>query len=147
MASVNKVILVGNAGRDPETRVVGENSVTTLALATSEKYKDKNGQAKEVTTWHEIVFWNKLGGIVAQYVKKGSSIYVEGSIKVEKYQKDGQDVYRTKIVASSMQLLGGGSGGSNGGNAAAAPANPAPPQPAASTPSYGGGYDDSDIPF
>ena len=145
MASVNKVILLGRAGRDPVTRVAGQNTVTEVAIATSEKYKDKqSGEAKEITTWHDLVFWNKLGEIVGQYVKKGSMIYVEGSIKTDKYQKDGQDVYRTKIVVSSMQLLGDSKGGSGSGNSA-----PAPAATQASSPSYSGGtYDPSDdIPF
>jgi single-strand DNA-binding protein len=145
MASVNKVILVGRAGKDPVTRVSGQNTVTEVSIATSEKYKDKqSGETKEITTWHELVFWNKLGEIVGQYVKKGSMIYVEGSIKTDKYQKDGHDVYRTKIVVNSMQLLGdnkGGSGSSQSTPAAAPASTPAP--------SYGGGTygPDDDIPF
>jgi len=144
MASVNKVILVGRAGRDPQTKVFDSGSVTNIALATSEKYKDKQtGETKEITTWHDLVFWNRLAEIAAQYIKKGSLIYVEGSIKSEKYQKDGQDVYRTKIIVNSLQLLGD----SNGGHASQTPSKPAA-TPASTGYSGGSSFDPSDdIPF
>lgn len=114
---VNKVILIGNVGRDPEVRYMPNgNAVANLTLATSESWKDKNsGETQERTEWHRVVFFRRLGEIVGEYVKKGSKIYVEGRLQTRKWQgQDGQDRYTTEIIADQMQMLDsrGGSGGS-----------------------------------
>ena len=105
---VNKVILVGNCGKDPETRYMPSGgAVTNISIATSESWKDKqSGETKERTEWHNVVFFNRLGEIAGEYLKKGSQIYVEGSLRTRKWQdKSGQDRYTTEIVASEMQML------------------------------------------
>ena len=109
MASVNKVILVGNLGRDPEMRYMsGGDAVFNITIATSESWKDKNtGEKREITEWHKVVFYRKLAEIAGQYLKKGSSVYIEGRIKTRKWQdKDGNDRYTTEIEATEMQMLG-----------------------------------------
>lgn len=116
MASVNKVILVGNLGADPETRYLPSgDAVTNIRLATTDRYKDKSsGEFKELTEWHRVVFFGRLAEIAAEYLKKGSPAYVEGRIRTRKWQdQSGQDRYSTEIVADSLQLLGsrGGAGG------------------------------------
>jgi single-strand DNA-binding protein len=117
MASVNKVIIVGNLGRDPETRYMpnGE-AVTNIAVATTESWKDKNtGDKKEMTEWHRITFYRRLAEVAGQYLKKGSSVYVEGRLQTRKWtDKDGVERYTTEIIADTMQMLGGrpGAGGS-----------------------------------
>jgi single-strand DNA-binding protein len=118
---VNKVILVGNLGADPETRTTpGGTTVTNIRIATSESWKDKTtGEMKEQTEWHGIVLWNRLGEIAAEYLKKGSQVYIEGRLQTRKWQdKQGNDRYTTEVVASEMQMLGGRSGGGGGGGAA-----------------------------
>lgn len=123
MASVNKVILVGNLGRDPETRYSPDGSaITTVSIATAETWKDKNGEKQEKTEWHRVVFFNrgnyKLGEIAGEYLKKGSQIYVEGKLQTRKWQdKDGVEKYSTEVVAETMQMLGSrqGMGGGDGG--------------------------------
>ncbi len=106
---VNKVILVGNCGQDPETRVIPSTgaSVTNLSLATSESWKDKvTGDQQERTEWHKVVFFNRLAEIAGEYVRKGSKLYIEGSLRTRKWQgQDGQDRYTTEIVGSEMQML------------------------------------------
>ena len=106
---VNKVILVGNCGQDPETRVIPSTgaSVTNLSLATSESWKDKvTGDQQERTEWHRVVFFNRLAEIAGEYVRKGSKLYIEGSLRTRKWQgQDGQDRYTTEIVGSEMQML------------------------------------------
>jgi len=116
MASVNKVIIVGNLGADPEARSFPNGgSVTNIRVATTERYKDRDGNFQENTEWHRISLFNKLGEIASQYLKKGSSVYIEGRIRTRKYQdKDGRDVYATEIVGDQMQMLGGRSGGGGG---------------------------------
>ena len=117
MASVNKVIIVGNLGRDPETRYMpnGE-AVTNIAVATTESWKDKtSGEKKEVTEWHRITFYRKLAEIAGQYLKKGSQVYIEGRLQTRKWtDKDGVERYTTEIIADTMQMLGSrqGMGGS-----------------------------------
>jgi len=114
---INKVILIGNLGRDPETRYLPSGgAVTNIALATSETWKDKQtGQQQERTEWHRVVFFNRLAEIAAEYLKKGGKVYVEGSLRTRKWQgQDGQDRYTTEIVANEMQMLdsrGSASGG------------------------------------
>ncbi len=105
--SVNKFIGIGNLGRDPEMRVMPSDGkyVTNISIAITESYKDKEGKKQEVTEWVNVVFFGKLAEIAGQYLKKGSKVYVEGKLKTEKYQKDGQDKYITKVIANSMQML------------------------------------------
>lgn len=117
MASVNKVIIVGNLGRDPETRYMpnGE-AVTNVAVATTESWKDKtSGDKKEITEWHRITFYRKLAEIAGQYLKKGSSVYIEGRLQTRKWtDKDGVERYTTEIIADTMQMLGGRPGAGGG---------------------------------
>jgi len=120
MASVNKVILVGNLGADPEVRYLPSgDAVANIRLATTDRYKDKaSGDFKEMTEWHRVAFFGRLAEIVSEYLKKGSSVYIEGRIRTRKWQgQDGQDRYSTEIVADQMQMLGGrgGAGGGGGG--------------------------------
>ncbi|WP_317915513.1 single-stranded DNA-binding protein, partial [Cupriavidus sp. TKC] len=119
MASVNKVILVGNLGADPETRYMPSgDAVTNIRIATTDRYKDKqSGEFKEATEWHRIAFFGKLAEIAGQYLKKGSSVYIEGRIRTRKWQdQSGQDKYSTEIVADQMQMLGGRGGSSSEGD-------------------------------
>jgi single-strand DNA-binding protein len=120
MASVNKVIIVGNLGRDPEIRYMPSgDAIANIAVATSYRSKDRNtGEQKEQTEWHRISFFGRLAEIVGQYLKKGSSVYVEGRLQTRKYtDKDGVEKYATDIIAENMQMLGGRSGGMGGGDA------------------------------
>lgn len=105
--SVNKVILVGNVGKDPEVRFLdGGVAVANFPIATSESYKDKSGERKTTTEWHHIVLWRGLAEVAEKYVKKGSQLYLEGKIKTETYEKDGEKRYATKIVCDVMRMLG-----------------------------------------
>jgi single-strand DNA-binding protein len=118
MASVNKVILVGNLGADPEVRYLPSgDAVANIRLATTDRYKDKtSGEMKEATEWHRVSFFGRLAEIVSEYLKKGSSVYIEGRIRTRKWQaQDGTDRYSTEIVAEQMQMLGGRGGASMGG--------------------------------
>ena len=151
MASVNKVILVGNLGADPETRYTANNdAVTNIRIATTETWKDKNGEKQERTEWHTVVFFGKLAEIAGEYLRKGRQVYVEGSLRTRKWQdKSGQDRYTTEIVAGDMKMLGSRSGG---GDAPMdrEPAPSAAPEPRAAAPRKSGtGFDDidDDIPF
>ena len=115
---INKVIIVGNCGQDPETRYLPSGgAVTNVSIATSESWKDKNtGEQQERTEWHRIVFFNRLGEIAGEYLKKGSKVYVEGSLRTRKWQgQDGSDRYTTEIVASEMQMLDSRGGMEGGG--------------------------------
>ena len=116
MASVNKVILIGNLGADPETRYLPSgDAVTNIRLATTDTWKDKSGEKQEHTEWHRVAFFGKLAEIAGEYLKKGSPCYIEGRIRTRKWQdKEGQDRYSTEIVADRMQLLGGRGGGGGG---------------------------------
>jgi single-strand DNA-binding protein len=145
---INKVILVGNLGKDPETRSLpsGE-AVTNITVATSESWKDKQtGEQKEKTEWHNVVFFKRLAEIAGQYLKKGSQVYIEGSLRTRKWtDKEGKDRYTTEIVAQEMQMLGSRPGGGtasydrgNGGKAEAA-------APAAAVAEKS--FEDDDIPF
>jgi len=153
MASVNKVILVGNLGADPETRYMPNgDAVCNIRVATTESWKDKqSGEKKELTEWHRVVFYRKLAEIAGQYLKKGSQVYLEGRIRTRKWQdKEGQERYTTEIEANEMQMLGRreGLGDSppreSGGRGAQAKPESQPAAPAA-----GGGFNDfeDDIPF
>ena len=115
---VNKVILVGNCGKDPDTRYTPSGSaVTNISIATSEQWTDKqSGQKQERTEWHNVVFYNRLAEIAGEYLRKGSQVYVEGSLRTRKWQdKTGNDRYTTEIIANEMQMLGG-RGGAGGGD-------------------------------
>ena len=163
MASVNKVNILGNLGRDPEIRYMPSgDAIANIAVATSYKSKDKNtGEQKEVTEWHRISFFGRLAEIVGQYLKKGSSVYVEGRLQTRKYtDKDGVEKYATDIVAETMQMLGGrqGMGGDSGMDEGGydappqrqAPQRQAPPAPAARPapkPAPNFSDMDDDIPF
>ena len=115
---INKVILVGNLGNDPETRYTqGGMAITRISLATTSVRKDKDGNQQERTEWHRVVFFGKLGEIAGEYLRKGSSVYVEGSLRYDKYTgQDGQEKYSTDIIADEMQMLGGREGGGGGGS-------------------------------
>ena len=146
--SVNKVILIGRLGKDPETRYMpnGE-AVTNATLATSENWKDKSGVKQEKTEWHNLTFYRKLAEIAGEYLKKGSSVYVEGRIQTRKWQnKEGQDQYTTEIVADRMQMLGGRSGGGGGGGSSEAPASGSSSAPSGKPPAKFEDFAD-DIPF
>lgn len=165
MASVNKVIIVGNLGADPETRYLPSgDAVTNIRVATTDRYKDKqSGEMKEATEWHTITFFAKLAEIAGQYLRKGSQVYVEGSLRTRKFtDKNGVEKYSTDIRADNMQMLGSRQGmgapaedGGSGGAAYAprqAPARPAaaPAQrPAAASKPAASNFDDmdDDIPF
>lgn len=146
MASVNKVILIGNIGKDPEIRAMASGKkVVNITLATSEGWKDKNsGEKQERTEWHNVVFYSPLAEIAGQYLRKGSSVFVEGRLQTRKWQdKEGQDRYTTEIVASEMKMLGKREdGGTSSHYSPPAPAN----RPTA-RPVDGGEFDDDDIPF
>lgn len=165
MASVNKVILVGNLGRDPETRYAPSgDAICNISLATTDSWKDKaTGERKEQTEWHRVSFYGKLAEIAGQYLRKGSQLYVEGSLRTRKWQdKDGQDRYTTEIRADAMQMLGSregrgdapmresggdsfGGGSSSGGGRPPARDNRAS-EPAPAPGGFAGDFDD-DIPF
>jgi len=168
MASVNKVIIVGNRGKDPEVRYMPSGSaICTLAIATSRQWKDKtSGERQEETEWHRVSLFDRLAEVAGEYLKKGRSVYIEGRLKTRKWtDKDGVERYSTDIVASEMVLLGGreAGGGGGGGNSGSddgdssyspaprsAPARSAPaskPAPAASKPATGFDDMDDDIPF
>ena len=155
MASVNKVILIGNLGRDPETRYMPDGgAVTNVSIATTDIWKDKNGEKQEKTEWHRVVFFAKLAEIAGEYLKKGSQVYVEGRLQTRKWQdKDGQDKYSTEIVADRMQMLGSrqGMGGADREREAPAEREGAAARPAAkpTAKAAGGKFDDleDDIPF
>jgi single-strand DNA-binding protein len=155
---INKVILVGNLGADPETRAMPSGmTVTNIRIATSESWKDKGtGEQQERTEWHHVAMFGRLGEIAAEYLRKGSQVYIEGRIRTRKWQdKQGNDRYSTEIIADNMQMLGGRGGGAGGGERSAergGSASPPPPRdeydqaPAAAA---AGGKDDfdDDIPF
>jgi single-strand DNA-binding protein len=161
MASINKVILIGNLGRDPEVRYTPSGAaICNITIATSRNWKDKtSGEKMEETEWHRVVFYDRLAEIAGEYLKKGRPVYVEGRLKTRKWQdKDGVEKYTTEIIADNMQLLGGregmGSGSEEGSGgysksaerSSAPPSRPAPTKPAAKSST---GFDDmdDDIPF
>ena len=161
MASVNKVILIGNLGKDPETRYLPSgDAVANFSIATTEKFKDKSGAQQEHTEWHRVSFFGRQAEIAGEYLKKGSPVYIEGRIRTRKWQdKEGQDRFTTEIVGDRMQLLGsrggsenmarepasaseGGGGSSSSSSGSGSGAKRAPAK-------KGGGFDemDDDIPF
>jgi single-strand DNA-binding protein len=130
---INKVIIVGNLGGDPETRYMPSGSaVTNLTVATNESWKDKQtGEQKERTEWHKVAMFNRLAEVAAEYLRKGSQVYIEGKLRTRKWQdKDGNDRWTTEVVADEMQMLGGRSGGGSASmhqpGPASAPAKPGP---------------------
>jgi single-strand DNA-binding protein len=156
MASINKVIIVGNLGRDPETRYMPSgDAMTNIAVATTDKWKDKaSGEQKEATEWHRVAMFGKLAEIAGQYLKKGSQVYIEGKLRTRKWQdKDGVEKYTTEIIADTMQMLGGrqGMGGGAAMDEGYSPApvarqNPGAARPAAKPAPNFSDMDD-DIPF
>jgi single-strand DNA-binding protein len=155
MASVNKVILVGNVGRDPEMRTFPSGDrVANVSLATTDRWKDKeSGEQKEATEWHRLNFHGRLAEIAGEYLRKGSQVYVEGSLRTRKWtDKDGVEKYTTEIRVDNMQMLGGkredggGQGGGSGPSRAPAPASQGR-APAAQKPAHGFDDMDDDIPF
>jgi single-strand DNA-binding protein len=152
--SVNKVILVGRLGKDPETRyMTNGEAVTNVSLATSENYKDKSGEKQERTEWHNLVFYRRLAEIAGEYLKKGAQIYVEGRIQTRKWQdKEGKDRYTTEIIVNEMKMLGSKAGGGSFEvveNQSSSPARSAPAAKPAAAPAGKGNFDnfDDDIPF
>ena len=161
MASVNKVILLGNLGRDPETRyTTGGDAVTNLNIATSEQWKDKSGEKQERTEWHRVVLFGRQAEIAGEYLKKGRSVYIEGRLQTRKYtDKDGVEKYSTEIVGDRMQLIGGTreSGDAEFSSGGGAPSRRETASAGAGAPAGGGGKGgatkknvddfDDDIPF
>ena len=160
---VNKVILVGNLGNDPDVKYTqGGMAITTLSLATTSVRKDRDGNQQEKTEWHRVKLFGKLGEIAGEYLKKGRQVYIEGSIRYDKFTgQDGVEKYFTDIVADEMQMLGGGGegggaggGGYRGGDRSERPARPAARQeaprreaPPAKSNDFGDDFADDDIPF
>ena len=145
---INKVILIGNLGNDPDTKYLPSGgAVTNISLATTDGWKDKNtGQPQERTEWHRVVFFNRLAEIAGEYLKKGSKVYIEGSLRTRKWQgQDGQDRWTTEIVASEMQMLDS-RGGQQGSHTSAAAAPQAQPAAQGGYAAPSGDFDD-DIPF
>lgn len=149
MASVNKVILIGNLGKDPEVRYMpsGE-AITNINIATTDNWKDKNGEKQERTEWHRIAFFGKLAEIAGEYLKKGSPVYIEGRLQTRKWQdKEGKERYTTEIVAEKMQMLGSrGGGASDTPHAGEQLSRPAAPAGASKSSADFNDFDD-DIPF
>lgn len=160
---INKVILVGNLGNDPDVRYSQAGAaITTISVATSESWKDKNGEMQDRTEWHRVKFFGRLAEIAGEYLKKGSQVYIEGSLRTEKYtDKSGVEKFSTDIIANEMQMLGGKGGGGEGGERpqrSAAPARSAGGAPARGAGDYGSRgpsapmpshepFPDDDIPF
>jgi single-strand DNA-binding protein len=151
MASVNKVILIGNLGADPETRYLPSgDAVANIRLATTDTWKDKSGEKQEHTEWHRVAFFGKLAEIAGEYLKKGSPVYIEGRIRTRKWQdKEGQDRYSTEIVADRMQLLGGRGAGAGAESMTREPVPAGATAQPQAAPKKGGAFDemDDDIPF
>jgi len=154
MASLNKVMLIGNLGKDPEVRyTAGGTAVASFSLATSEKFKGKTGEWEEKTEWHNITLWARLAEIAGEYLSKGKTVYIEGRLQTRKWQdKDGKDRYTTEIVGEKMQMLSGkgeGGGGNSGGGGGGRPAQ----RPSQQEHSQGSSYEepvfnpDDEIPF
>jgi len=154
---VNKVILIGNLGADPETRSMPSGmTVANIRVATSESWKDKqSGEQKERTEWHHVALFGRLGEIAGEYLRKGSQVYIEGALRTRKWQdKDGRDRYTTEIIASDMQMIGGrgggaGAGGAGGGGGFEARERTGAAEPAAAAAGAGASAEefDDDIPF
>jgi single-strand DNA-binding protein len=140
MASVNKVIILGSLGKDPEVRFMPNgDAAASFSMATSESWKDKQGVKQEKTEWHNVVAYRKLAEIIGEYLKKGSSVYIEGKLQTRKWEKDGVTRYSTEIIADSMQMLGGKQDSADKPSA----------EPSAEPSAPSGGFDDlpDDVPF
>ncbi len=153
MASLNKVMLIGNLGKDPEVRYTASGqAVASFSVATSEKFKNRNGEMEERTEWHNVVLWGRQAEIAGEYLAKGRTVFIEGRLQTRKWQdKDGRDRYSTEIVGDRMQMLGGkGEGGAGGGATRQGVARPAAAEggyaspPAYEEPSFN---PDDEIPF
>ena len=131
---INRVTLLGNVGKDPEVRQVGDTQVAEFSLATSESYKDKNGERVTNTEWHNVTVWRGLAGVVEKYVKKGQPIYIEGKITTQTWEKDGEKKYKTVIVANEIKMLPKGSQTQGG-------------QAQEEAPAQTGGTETDDLPF
>lgn len=153
MASVNKVILIGNLGRDPETRYMSNGeAVTNITVATTDTWKDRNGEKQEKTEWHRVTFYRKLAEIAGEYLKKGRQVYIEGRLETRKWtDKTGNDRYTTEIIATDMKMLGSrpGSGSFETNETAAGGAVSSSPPKQTDAVKSGSGFDDmeDDIPF
>ncbi|MBN6740871.1 single-stranded DNA-binding protein [Acidithiobacillus sp. MC6.1] len=163
MSGVNKVIVMGHLGQDPEVRhLQNGDAVATLSIATSEQFKDKEGNKQERTEWHRVVLWRRQAEVASEYLRKGSMAYIEGKLQTRKWtDKDGMDRYTTEIVGDRLQLVGGKPNGGNSGqheNAEHAPqqqarpapqqqSRPAPQQQSRQAPQQAPNYDEDDIPF
>ncbi|MCZ6459743.1 MAG: single-stranded DNA-binding protein [Gammaproteobacteria bacterium] len=147
---INKVILIGNLGRDPETRYSqGGNPITNFSVATSDSWRDKqSGEQQERTEWHNVVCFSRLAEIAGEYLRKGSKVYIEGSLRTSNWEKDGQKHYRTEVIAREMQMLDGrGGGGGDGGGPPSGFESSAPPSQPQNAPTLTDDDFDDDIPF
>ena len=151
MASVNKVMIIGNLGRDPEVRYMPDGgAIANISVATTDTWKDKSGEKQERTEWHRVAFFGKLAEIAGEYLKKGSQVYVEGSLRTRKWQdKEGKERYTTEIVADRMQMLGSRAGGSESMAREEAPPKESAGDSKSGGKGKGGGMEDleDDIPF
>ncbi|MBK9606151.1 MAG: single-stranded DNA-binding protein [Betaproteobacteria bacterium] len=140
MASLNKVILIGNLGRDPDTRYLPNgDAVANISVATTDTWKDKNGEKQEKTEWHRVTLYRRLGEIAGEYLKKGSQVYIEGRIEYREYEKDGVKRYSTDIIASEMKMLGSRQGGGDPGDRDVGSTSERPPRASAGGGGGGGG--------
>ena len=148
---VNKVILIGNLGADPEVRYMPSGgAVANIRMATSESWKDKQtGEQKDRTEWHRITFYGRLAEIAGEYLKKGSQVYIEGKLRTRTYEKEGQTHYSTEIIADNMQMLGSraGAGGADRATSESSGEPEPAPAPAAKSDKPGSDFSDDDIPF
>ncbi len=147
---INKVILIGNLGRDPETRYSqGGNPITNFSVATSDSWRDKqSGEQQDRTEWHNVVCFSRLAEIAGEYLRKGSKVYIEGSLRTSNWEKDGQKHYRTEVIAREMQMLDGrGGGGGDGGGPPSGFESSAPPSQPQNAPTLKDDDFDDDIPF
>ncbi len=153
MASINKVILIGNLGKDPETRYMSNGeAVTNITVATTDTWKDKNGEKQEKTEWHRVTFYRKLAEIAGEYLKKGRQVYIEGRLETRKWtDKTGNERYTTEVIATDMKMLGSrsGSGSFETNEPAADSSTSSPPAKQPDSVKRGSGFDDmeDDIPF
>jgi len=149
MASLNKVQIIGNLGTDPELRHTGGGTaVANISVATTEKWTDKqSGEKKEETEWHRVVFFGRQAEVIAEFMKKGRPIYVEGRLKTESYEKDGVTRYTTKIIGSDFQMLGSNDGGGDRQQGGGQRQDSGGQQRQAAPPPAASGFDDDEIPF
>ena len=151
--SLNQAQVIGYLGNDPETRYTqGGEAVTSISVATSERWKDKHGEQQERTEWHRVTFFGKLAEIAGEYLKKGSLVFVQGRLQTDKYEKDGVDHYSTKIIARDLKMLGPKRDDAGGGQREERPQRPAKPAGAGSAPAprqndFDADFADDDIPF